>query len=57
MPEVYCIQSFGVALIKGLDPFHLQSGNGGYDQQSPAATSENVGRSIVFRFGLYTVKA
>lgn len=64
MPVVYHVQSFGVALIKGLDPVHLQLRSSGYGQQSllplPLRTvplPDNLLRPTVFAFGLYAAKA
>lgn len=62
MPEVYHVQSFGVALVKGLDPVHLQLS--GYGQQSllplplrMVPLLDNLLRSIVFAFGFVCSKS
>lgn len=64
MPEVYHVQSLGVALMKGLDPVHLQLRNSGYGQQSllplplrAVPLPDNLLRPIVFAFGLCATKA
>lgn len=63
MPEVYHVQSFGVALIKGLDPVHLLLRSSGYGQQSllplllrAVPLPDNSLRPVVFVFGLYAAK-
>lgn len=60
MPEVCCVQSFGVAVMKGLDPSHLQLEVVESLLPLPLKTlhlPESLLSSIGSGFGLYTAKA